>query len=118
MMRISEAFPSNFLKAQDLNGRTVKAVIAGVELQDVAGQGNKNDHKPVVSFKDKSKGLVLNKTNSAILAETLGDETSTWTGKEIELICSQTQFQGRLVPCIRVRVVGGNGEDFNDDIKF
>ena len=117
-MKISEAFPSNFLRAQDLNGRTDKKVIAGVELQDVAGLVNKNDYKPVASFTDKSKPLVLNKTNSAILAETLGDETSAWTGKEIELICSQTQFQGRLVPCIRVRVVGGNGEDFNDDIKF
>ena len=117
-MRISEAFPSKYLKAQDLNGRTVKAVITGVEVQDVAGQGNENDHKPVVSFKDKSKGLVLNKTNSSILAEKLGDETSGWTGKEIELLCSQTQFQGRLVDCIRVRVVGSNDEDFDDDINF
>ncbi len=117
-MKISEAFPSNFLKAEDLNGRTVKAVIAGIELQDVGGKDDPKDNKPVLSFKGKSKGLVLNKTNASILGKALGDETSDWIGKEIELISSETQFQGRLVPCIRVRASNVSEGDFNDDINF
>ncbi len=117
-MKISEAFPSNFLKAQDLNGHTVKAVIGGVELQDVGGKNNPKEHKPVITFKGKSKGLVLNKTNGSILSKALGDETSDWVGKEIELICSETQFQGNLVPCIHVRAPNASGEDFDDDINF
>ncbi len=103
-MKISEAFPSNFLKAQDLNGHVCKAVIADIKVQDVGGQGRAEDHKPVLLLQGKTKGIVLNKTNATILSEAYGDETEQWRGKPVEITPEQTTFQGRLVPCIRLRV--------------
>jgi len=49
-MKISEAFPSKYLKAADLNGTPVRVKIKYVALEDVGGQGNPEDTKPVISF--------------------------------------------------------------------
>lgn len=98
-MRMSEAFPSNWLKASDLQGRTVKATIKDVVMEDV-GDGE----KPIVTFVGKDKGLVLNKTNANMIVDAYGDETDTWAGKEIEIFPDKTSFKGQIVPCIRVRV--------------
>jgi len=96
---MSEAFPSNWLRAADLTGHSVKVTIAGGALEDI-GDGE----KPVISFLDKQKGLVLNKTNANMIVEYYGDETAGWIGKEIELYPTKVSFQGKLVDCIRVRV--------------
>ena len=98
-MRISEAFPSNYLRATDLQGRNVTAVIDRVELEEV-GDG----HKPVVYFQGKEKGLVCNKTNANNIAQAYGDDTDGWTGGEIVLFPAMVDFQGRTVEAIRVRI--------------
>lgn len=97
---INNAFPSNFLKADDLQGRAAKVVIASCEMEDL-GEG---DHKPVVRFRDKDKGLVLNRTNAATIAAEYGSNTDSWTGRELEIYPDRTMFQGRMVACLRVRV--------------
>jgi len=97
-MRISGAFPSDYLKAADMQGRpfvlTMKAVII-----DKIG----DDQKPVVFFNETEKGLVLNKTNANNISVVYGDETDVWVGKQIELYPATTDFQGRTVDCVRVR---------------
>lgn len=97
-MRISAAFPSDYLKAADLMDRNVKVVISGVEMRDIG-----DDHKPVLFFQGKDRGLVLNKTNSNNIAIAYGDETDDWVGKEIILYPAMVDFQGRSVQAIRVR---------------
>jgi hypothetical protein len=47
---------------------------------------------------------VLNKTNADVIAYTFGDDTDHWVGRKIVLFATRTQFQGKLVPCVRVRV--------------
>jgi len=97
-MKIGAAFPGNFLKAADLNGRRVQVIIERVEMEDIGG-----DQKPVVHFKGKDRGLVLNKTNSnAIWGLTGTDETDEWTGTALTLFPSKTDFQGKRVDCIRI----------------
>ncbi len=103
-MKFSDMFPGKFLKAADLNGNPVKAIIERVELQDVAGQGKEQDYKPVVFFQGKQKGFVLNKTNGQVIAETYGEDTDDWKAKEVELFPDKTPFQGKIVDCIRVRI--------------
>lgn len=98
-MRIGEAFPSEYLKASDLQGRTVKAVISNVEMKDIG-----SDHKPVLYFKGKEKGLVLNKTNANTIALVYGDDTQDWDGGEVELYPTRVDFQGRQVDAIRVKI--------------
>lgn len=97
-MRVSDAFPSEFLKAADLRDRNVLVVMDRVEMKDIGG-----DHKPILFFQGKDKGLVLNKTNANNIAMAHGDDTDDWSGKEVVLFPAMTDFQGKTVPCIRVR---------------
>jgi arabinogalactan endo-1,4-beta-galactosidase len=97
-MRISAAFPSEYLKAADLQGRNVPVVIDRVEMRDIG-----DDHKPVLFFQNKEKGCVLNKTNANNIAIAYGDDTDEWVGKEVILFEAMVDFQGRSVPAIRIR---------------
>lgn len=97
-MKIGAAFPGQFIKAADLQGKRVQVTIESVDMEDIGGE-----MKPVVHFKGKDRGLVLNKTNSnAIWGITGSEETDEWTGVAITLYPSKTDFQGKRVDCIRV----------------
>jgi hypothetical protein len=97
-MKIGAAFPGQFIKAADLQGKRVQVTIESVDMEDIGGE-----MKPVVHFKGKDRGLVLNKTNSnAIWGITGSEETDEWTGTIITLYPSKTDFQGRQVDCIRI----------------
>lgn len=99
-MRMSTAFPSKYLRAADLQGRDVTVTIERVEMADI-GDG---DEKPVIYFRGKEKGLVLNKTNAGSISDALGDETEDWTGAAIIIFPTKTDYQGKRVDAIRVRV--------------
>lgn len=97
-MNINGAFPSNYLKAADLQGRRALVTISHVTMEDIG-----DDHKPVLYFAGKEKGMVLNRTNANAIAEiTGGEETEAWTGKAIVLFSTKVDFQGRRVDAIRV----------------
>lgn len=97
-MKIDEVFSGNFLKAEDLQGKTVRVTISKVEVKEF-DDGN----KIVIAFQGKDKQLVCNKTNSSIIAENLGSrETDDWVGQTISLTVKKVEFQGKLVPAIRV----------------
>ena len=97
-MKMSEEFPSKFLKAADLGGREVKVIMANVEREKIG-----DDTKPVLYFKGKEKGVVLNKTNAGTISDAYGDDTDEWTGRELILFEAQVDFQGKTVAAIRVR---------------
>ncbi len=97
-MNINGAFPSNYLKAADLQGRRVAISISHVAIEDIG-----DDHKPVLYFIGKEKGMVLNKTNANMITEITGtDETDHWKGKAIVLYVAKVDFQGKRVDGIRV----------------
>lgn len=97
-MKLNEVFSGNFLKADDLQGRTVRVTIAKVEVKEF-DDGN----KIVIHFQGKDKCLVVNKTNANIIAENTGStETDDWVGQTISLCTKKVEFQGKLVPAIRV----------------
>lgn len=97
-MRMSEAFPSNYLKADDLKGRSVKVTIESVTMEKIG-----DDQKPVLHFVGKDKGLVLNKTNGNRIAEAVGsDETDDWENWTITLYACKVDYQGKRVDAIRV----------------
>ncbi len=122
MTTVNDAFPSNYLKAADLNNRAVKVAIDKVIFEEI---GQEKDKKPVMYFADVKKGLVLNKTNATTIGAVYGQEFEGWTGKEIELFSMMVPFNGQNVPAIRVRAVADPGEpvperpkrsDFNDPL--
>lgn len=98
-MKISEEFPSKYLKASDLQNRDVKVVMSHVEREKMG-----DDLKLVLYFQGKEKGVVLNKTNSNTIADAYGDDTDDWQGQEIVLFSIMTDFQGKVTPGIRCRM--------------
>ena len=97
-MKIGAAFPGQYLKAADLQGRRVRVTIDKVEMEDIGGET-----KPVLHFRGKNRGVVLNKTNAqSIWAINGSDDTDDWPGTEIVLYPSKTDFQGKRVDCIRI----------------
>ena len=101
-MKVSQMFPSKYLAAADLQGHAVTVNISSVSIENV-GREDKPENKPVLTFSGKEKGLVLNKTNTMVIADAYGDDTDDWVGKELQLYPDKTQFQGKLVDCLRVR---------------
>lgn len=97
-MKIGSAFPSDYLKSADLNGKAVRVTIASVTSEKVG-----DDMKPVLHFAGKDKGLVLNKTNANRIVEAVGsDETDEWEGWSITLYPCKVDYQGKRVDAIRV----------------
>ncbi len=102
MTNVSDLYPSKFLKAEDLKGRTVKVKIKKVDIEEI---GQDKDQKAVAYFDGVERGLVLNKTNAFAIAEIHGDPTDDWTGKEIEIFSMMVPYQGQNVAAIRIRAV-------------
>lgn len=97
-MNLNQVFSGDYLKAEDLQGRTVPVIISKVELKQF-----EDGNKLVLHFEGKNKQLVANKTNANIIAENTGtSETDNWVGKRISLYVKKVEFQGKLVPAIRV----------------
>jgi hypothetical protein len=117
-MRISGAFPSDYLRAADLQGQKLLLKMSRVEMRDMG-----EEVKPVLFFEGKEKGLVLNKTNANTIATAYGDETGDWVGAEIVLFETPVEYQGQRRPGIRCSVPlrkpqKPGDEEINDDIPF
>lgn len=102
-MKISEMFPSRFMKAEDFEeGESRILTIKMVEMEEL-GQGKDAKSKPVIYFRDHEKQLVLNKTNCSIVAKLHGDDTDDWVGKRIALYAVEVESFGDVVRAIRVK---------------
>ena len=103
-MKLTEMFPSNLLKAQDVTdaGGEMPLVIRSVEMREFDTDDGGKERKPVVHF-DGEKRMVLNKTNAGIIAGIHGDDTDLWAGKEITLTVQEVQFGNKTTPAIRVK---------------
>ena len=121
MPTISELFPGKYLKAADLKGREPIVTIDRVEIEKV-GSGDDAKNKPVVYFKDKDRGVVLNVTNATMIAELAGDDDiDNWGGVEIKLYMAQVEFQGKRGPAIRIAAPKAPEpvtEDEDDTVPF
>lgn len=133
-MKLSDAFPSNYLKADvdvpDGDEGSLTVVIKDVEMEEI-GQGADKGDKPVVYFQGLAKGLVLNKTNGATISTLYGDDTDDWIGKPVALYSKDVEYQGKMTRGIRVKskapampktaktaAKAAAVEDGNEDIPF
>lgn len=101
-MKISQLFPSKYVKAADLNGKTVTLTIAKLVVEEL-GHGAERERKPVLYFQKASKGLVLNRTNAMTIASLYGDESDEWQGKRISIYPTRIRAFGTMQDTIRVR---------------
>lgn len=100
-MNIDSAFPSNYLKASDLGDKSPVVTIDRIEVEPI---GRDREMKPVIYFQGKDKGLVLNKTNAKKIAELTGSkDTDDWSGCQIRIYATETEFAGETVECIRIK---------------
>jgi hypothetical protein len=105
-MSYKDYFHSRFLKVDDLKGRKLALTIDKFVEEEV-GQGADKKDKPVIYFRETTKGLVLNRINADTIAEIVGtDDEQSWAGHRIILIPSKTEFQSKRVPCIRIEEPG------------
>ena len=103
MKSLSDAFPSKYLKAIDLQNQEAIATISKVTSEVLENDGKKEE-KAVVYFEGFDKGLVLNKTNGMSIAEIAGSEVfESWPGACISLYTMPVQFGSKLVEAIRVK---------------
>jgi hypothetical protein len=106
-MKVGEMFPSKYLNATDLGGRTYILTIRCVREEKVRRQGGKEETAYVVYFQNAQKGLILCKTSAHQIAEVCGNEdTDTWTGMKVALFAEETTVAGQKRMAIRARRVG------------
>ena len=102
MTNFRTAFPSKYLKSEDVTKPSV-VEIKSLDFEDV-GAGQRQERKLVAHFVNVPKGLVLNLINSETIAEICRtNDYEQWPGHHIEIYPTKTEFQGKRVPCLRVR---------------
>lgn len=102
MPKMSQMFPSKWLAAADLDEQDRTLTVADV-TEELIGQGEEQDLKWVIHFREVDKGLVLNKTNATTITSALGDDTDEWIGRKVVLYPTEVSFSGKMVAAIRVK---------------
>ena len=102
-MRMSEMFPSNYLKKEDFPSPRV-LTISSVSTADI-----KSDHgtekKTIVYYQSVEKPMVLNRGNAEVIAENYGGDSDMWIGKPVEVYHDPgVMFGGKRVGGIRIRM--------------
>jgi hypothetical protein len=115
MATMQDFFPSRFLSASDLKGKTVHATIDKISVEEFENDGRKQT-KPVITFREKNlKPLVTNKTNFAIIAKLHGENTDSWSGQKIGLHMELVSFKGKVTESVRVTQPS---QELNDSVDF
>ena len=116
-MRAGDAFPSKFLKSSDVKTKQLIATISGLDFEDV---GQNKERKPVLSFENGVKPMVINRTNFETLEEAFGDSDN-WPGHKVKIFCAPTSYQSKRVDGLRVEAIVPKPalkDDLNDEIPL
>ena len=104
MPNITEIFPSEFLKADDLGGfeaaKRVTVTISDIKLWE----DSQGERKINIGFAESRKRMLVNKTNARQIAKAYGGNTDNWTGKKIILYVAMVQFMDEMVPALRIMI--------------
>ncbi len=97
-------FDKDYIGAWSLpDGKDMVVTITKVVAGTLTGIGNRKNKKPVVYMTGTDKGLALNATNSKTIAAMYGNHVEEWTGKQIALFKTMTQFGSEQMECVRIR---------------
>lgn len=92
-----QLYPGRFIKAGNLLGKKATVTISSVDLDELEGDKGKKI-KGIISFKESTLQLALNKTNGICLKAMFGRKLADWEGKRITLFPSQWSGED----CIRI----------------
>jgi hypothetical protein len=106
-MKQNDAFPSNYLKAEDFaEGEEKELVISKLTLEEMTARDQSKENKPVLHFKDFGKQIVVNATNWKRIVQVTGQEDSdNWAGKKVTLYTEIVDAFGEMKPAIRVKLI-------------
>lgn len=96
-INMNEAFPSKWLKADDIDGSTI-VTISDVTMESIGD----DERKPVIWFRGYDKGMVMNKTNANNVSACYGPDTDMWIDRQMELTTAMVDFQGRSTRALRL----------------
>lgn len=102
-MKKHEAFPSKYLKTEDLNGKDATLTIDQVGRQAFKNDNGQEESKIIVCFKETNKLWVLNQANWDTIEALYGEDSEDWLDQKITVYPTKTRFGTKVVPCIRVR---------------
>jgi hypothetical protein len=118
---------SKYLKRSDVGEDGMVLTIRGFKIETVKGDDG-DEEKVVMHFAEDVKPMILNKTNSNLLAVCTGTRTAGEAkGKQIVVYDDPTiSFGGRVTGGLRIKKVPGApkaapkaaGVDFNDEVPF
>ena len=97
------AAESDWLKASDLQKQKHEVVIEKVDLAEFTKDGQKQ-RKLQISFVNKTKSLLVNKTNADTISYIHGPDTDAWIGQTIILYPTMVSFGNERVEAIRVEM--------------
>lgn len=117
-MNANDLFPpSEYLKSADVEaaGGELEYTIKSVARREYEEEDGRKSVKGVLSFNETEAKLALNVTNTHTLIDMYGAENidSAWVGKKVILYVEMTKFQGKEVPGIRIRKLGGKQFDID-----
>lgn len=102
-MKVSELTASKYLSKTDFeDDQTV--IIKGIRVEELDDNGQKKE-KTVCYFREHAKGMILNVTSLRVLAQSFGDETDDWRGRQVIVYTDpNVSFGGRIVGGLRLRI--------------
>ena len=91
-----------FMAGDMLGQSTIALTIADVTMESMnSGKGGQQT-KPCLRFKERSKLMVLNKTNAKTLAAILGPETENWKGARVTIAAPVIDAFGKSARSLRI----------------
>lgn len=102
-MDIRTQFPTRFITAGDLNGKSFVLTIKAFTLEEMQSHDNQKVVKPCLWFVGAQRGMVLNRTNSMIVAQLYSYETDNWIGKSVEIYATKVRAFGSMQDALRIR---------------
>jgi hypothetical protein len=104
--KFSKAYPSPYLRVDDLEGNDATLTVKGwryVDPEKDKGADGRPMKGTIITFDETPKELVLNVGNYRSVKMMYGGDTDEWIGKKVTFTPATTNLKGKTVPCIRVK---------------
>ena len=104
---LDKLYGSKYLGAADIGDKKIRTRISKVRKELMQQQGGKPERaKVVLYFTTFEKPMVVNATNKNALVDKLGKNPADWKNADVGLYTELTQFAGKPVKGLRLRVLG------------
>ena len=110
---------SMLLGSHNLNeGEELVCEICDTGIQTIKNQNGKDEQVPVIIFRN-APPMVLNITNTKMIASLYGDLYNNWVGKSIQVYATKVKAFGAVTTALRVRpVIPANSNDLKQYVDL